>query len=95
MASKPCPFCGGEASARYEAFAGMAARGYRVRRDDDGCDGEVECGTHAFDTEAEAMATWNRRAECTCRMADDGPKFRMGRGARAVEWMRKHAQKRS
>lgn len=72
MTLKPCPFCGGEASVEYDASAGTAARGYRVRCGSGSCNGEVECGTHAFGTEAEAMAAWNRRAGRTCRMVDNG-----------------------
>lgn len=72
MTLKPCPFCGGEASVKYEVFAGITARGYRVRRDNDSRNEDVECSTHAFDTKAEAIAAWNHRAERTCRMIDNG-----------------------
>lgn len=72
MTLKPCPFCGGEASVEYEVFAGTTVRGYRVRCGNDSCNEDVECSTYAFGTEAEAMAAWNRRAERTCRMIDNG-----------------------
>ena len=72
MALKPCPFRGVEASVKCGVFAGTTVRGYRVRRDDGNRNGEAECGTHAFDTEAEAIAAWDHRAGRTCRMADNG-----------------------
>lgn len=72
MASKPCPFCGGEASIEYAAPVGGIPCGFRVSRDNGDCRENIECGTYAFDTEVEAMAAWNHRAGRTCRMIDNG-----------------------
>lgn len=72
MTLRPCPFCGGEAGVECGVPAGTAARGYRVRCGDGSCNGGVGCGTHAFGTEAEAIAAWNHRAGRTCRMVDNG-----------------------
>lgn len=72
MALGPCPPCGGEAGVECDVPAGTAVRGHRVRRDGGSRNGEAECGTHAPDTEAEAIATWDHRAGCTCRMVDNG-----------------------
>lgn len=75
---KPCPFCGGEAEL-VEGEYGMYLVGYAIY-----CKGT--CGaklgvtgrlceayewTPYFDTEAEAIAAWNTRAERTCKNDDD------------------------
>lgn len=72
MTLKPCPFCGGEASVKCEVFAGICVRGYWVSCDNDNCNETIECRTYAFDTEAEAIAAWNHRAERTRRTIDNG-----------------------
>lgn len=55
----PCPFCGGEA----EMLTAESMHGgnlYGVMCD---C---CACRTDVYDTEAEAVAAWNTRAERTC-----------------------------
>jgi len=63
----PCPFCGGEyAQVRY-----MGGKWQEPSAFDSGYRGECcDCGaiTAACDTEAEAIAAWNARAERTCEM---------------------------
>lgn len=57
----PCPFCGGEASKRL-FYKGK----YRVH-----CN---VCDAHSgdvCDTEAEAIAAWNSRAERTCKVTKE------------------------
>lgn len=62
---KPCPFCGGEAEMKYEvspAFGDI----YYV---------QCEClraQTQLYQTESEAIAAWNARAERTCELELDG-----------------------
>ena len=75
----PCPFCGGEAEL-VEGEYGMYLSGYAIY-----CKGT--CGaklgvtgrlceayewTPYFDTEAEATAAWNSRAERTCKQEERG-----------------------
>ena len=59
----PCPFCGGDA----KEFTGEDAAPHRWTVE---CD---SCGAHVgSDTRHKARAKWNRRAERTCRMVDNG-----------------------
>ena len=58
----PCPFCGGEAE-----LANPYGIGWYVRCKRPGC---AMMG-YDNETEAEAIAAWNSRAEQTCRNADD------------------------
>ena len=60
----PCPFCGGEAFTHI--FGNEIAKGYYIA-----CD---ECGANikAFGYEAEAIEAWNRRAERTAKVMNDG-----------------------
>lgn len=58
----PCPFCGGEAdlidiSDEYEGEYWVAHQ----------CANGTSVETNSYDTEAEAIAAWNSRAERTCR----------------------------
>jgi len=60
---KPCPFCGGEA----EVLTAESMNGgylFGVMCNDCRSRGDV------YDTEAEAIAAWNIRAERTCRSID-------------------------
>ena len=58
----PCPFCGGEAQTLNQAPKGT---GYSVGCNDDECRGFIAL-SWIYDTEAEAIAAWNTRAERTC-----------------------------
>lgn len=58
---KPCPFCGGEAEMlTAESMHGGNLYGVMC----DYCAGRAD----VYDTEAEAIAAWNSRAERTCRI---------------------------
>ena len=59
----PCPFCGGEAQKSVHAF-------WHVGCQDKGCSG-YEVYLKNYDTEAEAIAAWNARAERGTLTADD------------------------
>ena len=69
-----CPFCGGEAEI-IEAVYGMYLTGYAIycrkcclKLGVTGRLGEAYEWSPVFNTEAEAIAAWNARAERTCRM---------------------------
>ena len=60
---KPCPFCGGEA----EMLTAESMNGgylFGIMCNDCCSRGDV------YDTEAEAIAAWNSRAERTCKRCD-------------------------
>ena len=62
---KPCPFCGGEA----EMLTAESMHGgylFGIMCNDCRSRGDV------YDTEAEAIAAWNSRAERTCELTFDG-----------------------
>ena len=62
---KPCPFCGGKA----EILTAESMHGgylFGIMCNDCRSRGDV------YETEAEAIAAWNTRAERTCRMTDRG-----------------------
>lgn len=61
---RPCPFCGGEAE-----LVRNSSGSYFVRCTDRQCAAK----TRLFhENENGARASWNRRAERTCRMVDNG-----------------------
>ena len=73
----PCPFCGGEAEV-IEADYGMYLTGYAIycrkcclKLGVTGRLGEAYEWSPVFNTEAEAIAAWNARAERTCEMDED------------------------
>lgn len=58
---KPCPFCGGEAEMCHVSQLWEPKESYWAK-----CTKCHMSGNH-FNTEAEAIAAWNTRAERTCR----------------------------
>lgn len=66
---KPCPFCGGEAQVVRKPYEPKVCVGCG----DDACLGFSGLGW-LYETEEQAAAAWNRRAERTCRpeVCDDG-----------------------
>ena len=71
----PCPFCGGKAEL-WKAYPGDAV--WPKRTAFVGCMGEcATVVTRGFETDAEAIATWNRRAAHQERDAD----------ARRLDWL--------
>ena len=74
---KPCPFCGADAEV-IESEYGMYETGYAIycthcslKLGVDGRLSEAYEWTPVFDTEAEAINAWNKRAERTCRYIKD------------------------
>ena len=62
---EPCPFCGGEAETlTAESMHGGNLYGVMCAN----CAGRSD----VYDTEAEAIAAWNSRAERTCQLTLDG-----------------------
>ncbi len=57
---KPCPFCGGNGKIEQDHYAGKTTYLPMCENYNNGCWGMQE---NWFDTEAEAIAAWNRRAE--------------------------------
>lgn len=57
---RECPFCGGEAECHQWWSATISGKYATV------CT-KCNCGTDFYETEAEAIAAWNSRAERTCK----------------------------
>ena len=61
---KPCPFCGGEAHAALAAYASGATAHVVC----DGCGAKVYGYSRSERGLRDAVESWNRRAERTCRV---------------------------
>ena len=72
---RECPFCGDEAFVRIDIMLNPMQSRYRV-----GCDKNSNCSgwyghSRYYDTEAEAIAAWNTRAERTCKLGGEVSAF--------------------
>ena len=77
---KPCPFCGGKAYIHeHYTFGGYVPNdyphneplGYAIGCGKYDCRGKRENTGFMYDTEAQAIAAWNTRAERTCKPTEE------------------------